>query len=987
MSAAELATEVLADKPYFDATGGGVTLSGGEPLVQAGGLVPFLERCGEAGIDRAIETCGDVSTAAFDRVIPVTDRFLFDIKAGTDEVHEELTGRPLRRIIENARRLLSQKCPVTFRRPVVPGSNDSDEDTDAVVELLEDLGAPREITLLRYHRSGEDKNERLGKPRRELGITPERARESLCRVASQFELYGFEVTLEGEAQRTDTSRAESAFSERVWRLRTAVQEERPKVCAERALLWTSYFRNGLGNGGRPLVVQQAEALRHVLRNKVAQIYPDELLVGCFSSKRVGGSVLPELHGVTMMEDLLRFDRRELNPLGIERADKLALLTKVIPYWSTRFLALKAFSVPRALTFAAEQLRLEKYVINEAGGISHFVPDYERLLTQGTDGIAREARERGLATKDNEKKAFYEAVSIACSGLEELAAGFARAARSELLSESDAQRRQDLERIAEVCQRVPRHPARTLHEAFQSLLFAQIALNLESLDNSVSPGRLDQLLHPYFESDLEAGRADERTARELVGCFTVKMSEIVPIFSERLTRIHGGMFNGQVVTVGGVNRNGEDAVNQLTWAFIDAMEELKMRQPNYHTRIHAKSPKAYLDRISAMLRDGPGSPSLMNDDVVVPMLEARGMELGDARDYSPVGCVEPVACGATFGSTDAALVNIALCLEWALGAKSGGASTPSAEGCATMDAVLYLLEEQMEHLLSEVMEDLQAIERANACFHPTPLTSALLQGCLESGVDSTAGGARYNSSGLQPVGLVDVGDSLAAIDDVVFRRRLCRMADLISALRRDFVGAEPLLGNLLRAPKYGNDDERADCYVRRVARMWAEALGRRKNTRGGKYFAGLFSVTSHQPFGEATGALPSGRRSGRPLANGLSPTNGLDRLGPTASLSSAAAIEQERWGRNGINLNLKLDATTLDGRQGVDAVSGLIRGYFSQGGMQVQMNVLDPRVLIEARDDPSAHPWLLVRVSGYSAYFSDLSPAMKQEIIERSLGQG
>ncbi len=891
----------------------------------------------------------------------------------------------MKRIVENARKLLSAKAVVTFRTPVVPGQNDANESVDALATLLEEMGQ-EEITLLSYHRSGEDKIDRVGAEQPRLGITPDRAREALRRVASRLKERGLKVVVEGTLDERK-KRRESAFSDRVWRLRAAVQEEKPKVCAERALLWTEYFRKGLGKKGIPRIARQAEALRYVLRNKEALIYPDELLVGCFSSKRVGGSLLPELHGVAMMEDLLRFDRRELNPLEIERAERQSLLTKVIPYWSTRFLALRAFPFPKNLAFAAGQLGFDKYVINETGGISHFVPDYETLLAKGTEAIAREARERGLATRDASKRAFYEAVPIVCLGLDELAAGYVRAAHRRLLTERDTERKAELEKIAEVCQRVPRGPATTLREALQSLLFAQIALNLESLDNSVSPGRLDQILYPYYLHDLESGRIDTETTRELVGCFTVKMSEIVPVFSERLTRIHGGMFNGQVVAVGGVDGKGDDAVNELTWAFLDAMDELRMRQPNYHARIHNQSPQRYIERISAMLRDGSGAPSLMNDDVVIPMLENRGMTIEDARDYSPVGCVEPVSCGRTFGSTDAALVNFALCLERALGTNEGGASTLPPDGCTTIDGIAHLLEIQVAHLVTELMEQLQAIERANARYHPTPLTSMLLRGCLESGIDSTEGGARYNASGIQAVGLVDVGDSLAAIDDVVFRRKLCRMVDLVAALRADFEGEGALRAALLKAPKYGNDDPRADQLVDRAARVWAEALGRWTNTRGGPYIAGLYSVTSHQIFGERTGALPSGRKSGRPLANGLSPANGFDRHGPTASLSSAASVDQARWGKNGISLNVKLDASTLIGRRGVEAVSGLIRGYFDEGGMQVQMNVLDPRVLIEARDDPSAHPWLLVRVSGYSAYFNDLSPAMKQEIIERSLGRG
>ncbi len=283
-----------------------------------------------------------------------------------------------------------------------------------------------------------------------------------------------------------------------------------------------------------------------------------------------------------------------------------------------------------------------------------------------------------------------------------------------------------------------------------------------------------------------------------------------------------------------------------------------------------------------------------------------------------------------------------------------------------------------------MADLQAIERANAAWHPTPLSSTLIAGCIESGRDASAGGAHYNGSGIQAVGLADLGDSLAAVEQVVFRDAFCDMDQLVRALGADFEGFGELQARLLAAPKYGNDDPRADRWVLAVMRLFAGALARHRNTRGGAYHAGFYTVTAHQAFGEHTGALPSGRRAGRSLANGISPSNGVDRLGPTATLNSMAGLEHRSLALNGVNANLKIDPGPLGGDTGLRAIEGLVRGYLAQGGMQLQLNMLDPDVLRRALDDPAAHPWLLVRVSGYSAYFNDLSPAMRREIVERTL---
>ncbi len=991
VEAEDLLAEVARDLPYFAATGGGVTLSGGEPLAQPRGAARLLAGCKERGLHTLVETCGAVRWRNLEQALPFVDRWYFDLKAATDPLHRELTGAGADRVLQNARRLVDSGADVAFRTPVVPGLNHGAEDLRALTRLLKELGH-NSLRLLPYHRAGESKIGRVDSDQPHLGLAPAAAEAALAETVGTLEGLGLEVVVEGRATgkggldaypRTEASKSRRGmFPERVWRLRAEVQAAQPAICAERALLVTEYFKERK-NRKKPVVIQKAEALAHILGKRRARIYEDELLVGCFSGKRVGGSILPELHGVAILEDLARFQSRQVNPLRVGAKEKWALATRVMPFWSTRFLALKAFPLPRALRFIKEQLTARRYLVNETGGISHIVPDYGKLLRLGTRGIADQARRRAdAAAGDARRQEHYRAVQIACEGLEQLAAGYAEQARR--LARKDLRRRAQYEEVACACERVPARPARTLREAFQSLLFAQIAINLESLDNSVCPGRLDQILYPYYEADLEAGRLDERGARDLVGCFTVKMCEIVPVFSRRITRFHGGLFNGQVVVVGGTDGEGRDATNALTGIFLDAMDALRMRQPNYHARIHAAAPPEYLERVAAMLRDGSAAPSLINDDVVVPMLVGRGTTEDDARDYSPVGCVEPVACGKTFGSTDAALVNLPLCLERALGTRGGGAGADALAGDASLEQLVSCLRAQVEHLVDRLVEDLWAVERANARLHPTPLTSMLLAGCMESGVDSTAGGAIYNGSGVQGVGVVDVADSLTALEEVVYGRKQSGLAELVAALRADFEGYGWLRGHLLGAPKYGNHHDRADANVDLVMGIFADALARHRNTRGGDYWAGFYSVTTHHAFGDLVGALPSGRAAGQPLANGLSPGNGLDRLGPTAALSSAASLDLTRRARNGVNVNLKIHRGALDGPEGDAALAGLVRGYFSSGGMQVQANVLDPAVLLEARDDPARHPWLLVRVSGYSAYFNDLSEEVKQDLIDRSL---
>jgi len=1003
LSVDTLLKRILADRAYFEASGGGVTLSGGEPLLQTPAVVELLAACRSEGLHTAVETSAAAPWSAFEACLPHVDRWLLDIKAVPDGLHRRLTGRPVARILTNARRLLGSGAPVWVRTPVVPGRNDDPAALEALARWLHRQGVS-ELRLLRYHAAGEAKIARVGAEQPLLGIDSERAGAALEAAAKLLRERNLRVLVVGTGESEPSGPADgddgalagqpapwrvagrdrrAAFPDRVWRLRDAVQAAEPTVCALRARLVTDYFRRH-ADGKTSMVLRKARALCHILAGWPARIYADELLVGCFSSHRVGGSIFPELHGVAMLEDLLRFDRREVNPLRIGARDRAALALKVLPYWLPRFLGLKAHSGLQALRFVREQLVGERYLVNESGGISHFVPDYERLLRLGADGIAAESAARAGRCEDPSERDFHRAVVLVCRGLAAFGRAYAAEARRLVALEPPAARRRDLLAIAVACEQVPAKPARTLHEAFQSMLFAQIALNLESLDNSVSPGRLDQLLAPYCKADLKAGGLDECAARDLVGCFTVKLSELVPVFSRRLTRFHGGLFNGQVVVVGGTDRDGADATNYLTWLFVDAMDSLRMRQPNYHARIHAGSPPGYVERIATTLRDGSGAPSVVNDDVIVPMLVDRGTDLADARDYSPVGCVEPVAVGRSFASTDAALVNLALPLQWALGVTGGGAATLDPTALVGPEALWLAYELQLGHLVAALIEDLQAVERANAAWHPTPLTSALIDGCQQLGRDASAGGARYNGSGVQGVGVADVADSFAALDEVVFQRRLVSLPTLVEALKADFVGWEVLRADLLRAPKYGNDHPLPDGYARRVVALLSRLLGEHTNTRGGPYSAGFYSVTAHVAFGETLAATPSGRLAGAPLANGLSPANGADRLGPTAALSSVASLDARAHARNGVTVNLSLDGSVLKGRAGVAAVEGLLKGYFRQGGMQVQLNMLDPAVLQQALQDPSSHPWLLVRVSGYSAYFADLSPAVRRDLVERTL---
>lgn len=769
------------------------------------------------------------------------------------------------------------------------------------------------------------------------------------------------------------------------RLRETLLSEPVYLDTERAMLVTEYFKR-LDDVSLPVSVRQARALRHILTWKSAEIWPDELIAGNPGSHRVSALMQPELASVWMSEDLLWIGRRRTTPLLIGWKERAALLLKVISYWALRNLPWRALAGHGKLArYVREQLRPTFYLINEAGGIGHFIPDYPKMLHLGARGI--------LAEVEGREGGFHEAIRISMEGLTTFASRLASEAERRAPEEADPARKEELREMARVLRKVPAGPAETFHEALQSLWLAHLSVNLESLNSAVSFGRVDQYLYPYYRKDLEEGRLTRGRAKELIQSFAAKAVEHVFLLSERISQYHGGYLVVQAAMVGGMDREGNDAVNDLTLLFLEVMEEYGLRDPNFQARVHAGSSEDYLRRVAEVARQGNGMPALFFDEAVTASLVAQGYPVEEARDYGVVGCVELSLPGKSFFSTDAGLFNLAVCLEMALnrGRRFGhrlrsGAATPDPSSFTGIDDVIKAFEDQVETVLARMIDDFSYIERGNRDFHPTPYSSALVEGCMEKGKDLTEGGALYNSSGVQGVGVADVADSLAALDQVVFRKKSYTMSEVIEALRADFQGApghESLRAELANAPKFGNDHALPDGYADLVVSIWSRALARYRNTRGGPYVAGFYSVTCHVAFGRRVGALPSGRRAGATLASSLGPANGCDRKGPTAVLSSVAGLDCTRM-PNCYALNLRFDPRNLEGEEGIRKLTGLMKGFGSQGGMELQFNVVDPEMLDDARRHPGKYPGLVVRVAGYCAYFDDLPEAAKDEIISRTV---
>lgn len=753
----------------------------------------------------------------------------------------------------------------------------------------------------------------------------------------------------------------------------------PSIGIERAIHYTEFHKKQAKKHPSPHLLN-AHCLAYHLKKKSISIYEHELIVGSHTEHRIGAICQVERSGVAMLEDLLSFEKREVNPLHFDRKHRWKVIRSVIPYWINRNLATLAFQGKGKLKYLKELGRIDQYLVSEAGGIAHFIPDFGMLIQTGTIKLREEIKARlNDATLSEQQTDYLKGNLIALDALDDFSDRHLTLAEDLGLTD-----------IVAVLQQVPRHPAKTIHQALQMIWFFQLIIQIESMDQGISLGRVDQYLYPLLQAEKAQGLFDADKTRELIAALCIKLSEVIPLFSTRATKYLSGLPSGQALTLGGIDQQGKDASNELTYLFLDVLESVKTRQPNWHARIgHTSGPK-YLARIFDVIKAGGGSPALYNDDAIMPAMRKRQANPELLWDYGTVGCVEPAIQGISFTSSDAALVNVAINLELVLG---GGKPLLGdkhrrrqyLDNIHCMDDLLELLQQQVDRQIDSLKYKLDQLEIANTRYFPTPFSSLTVKGCLESATDLTAGGATYNASGIQGVGIADVADSLAVIDALVFTNKLHTLEDVANACACNYKNLEMLRAQALKIGKFGNDDPMVDGYMAKVIEIFDESVSRHTNTRGGKWMPGFYSMTCHRGFGELTSALPSGRLAGESLADGLAPSNGSDRLGPTASLNSVASLNHQRFG-NGINLNLKFDANTLKGDKGKDLLGGLVKGYFKQGGMQVQVNVLDAAVLQAAREHPEKHRNLLVRISGYSAYFVDLTPAMQQEIIDRTLQQ-
>jgi len=777
-------------------------------------------------------------------------------------------------------------------------------------------------------------------------------------------------------------------NDRVARLRQVSFDTPVTLDHERAAIVTRVYREHQGRLSVPML--RATALLELCRRKTVEIEDDELIVGERGPRPKCVGTYPEVTCHTL-DDLEVLDSRPQNPYRVSDETRQVFANEVVPYWTGRSLredivsrmtpAWQSLYKAGIFTEFMEQRAPGHTTLDGkfyAKGLEDFQADIDAALAD-LDATAPDY----VARQDQ-----LQAMRLSCDAIMLLAERHAHRA-DELAADANAERAAELRTIAAVCRRVPRHAPRTFHEALQMYWFMHLGTIMELNGwDAMNPGHLDRYFQRFYDHDLEAGALTRWSAKELLGCFWIKFDHHPAPPKVGVTAQESSTYNDFTnINMGGVLPDGRCGVSELSYLMLEVMDEVHLLQPQGNIQLSKRTSDRFLKAALRVVRKGYGYPSVFNADTVVGQLLRQGKSLEDAREGGSSGCVETGAFGKEAYCLTGYL-NLPKLLELALfdgcDRRTGeqlGPHTGDASKFTTIGQLMTAFTAQLEHAVTVKHRGNQVIEQIYAARMPATFLSVLIDDCITSGRDYNAGGARYNTTYIQAVGIGTITDSLSALDHHVFEGDL-PLGDLMMALDRDFEGCEVLRQRLAnRTPRWGNDDDRADRHMQQVFDLVLDTIEGRPNSRGGQYHVDMLPTTCHVYFGKVCGASADGRHAGRPLSEGISPVQGADRQGPTAVVNSCAKMDHERTG--GTLLNMKFLPSVIAGEEGLEKMARLVRTYFRLGGHHMQFNVVDAATLRAAQEHPDEYRDLIVRVAGYSDYFSDIGADLQEEIITRT----
>ena len=747
---------------------------------------------------------------------------------------------------------------------------------------------------------------------------------------------------------------------------------KPRVIdLERALLYQESYEQ---TQGEPAILRRAKALVHLMENHEIVIDEHDLFAGNRTREPRAGVLSPEMSPYWILDELDQFPVRPQDRFEMSEADKTLYRDQVYPFWAGQSLNdwYRAHLDPQV----AEAQTTKVFAVAQTDkGQGHIIPNFPVLMERGWAALLEDARQQLASQPDN---LFYQAAVIVLEGT------IAYIRRYESICRDKAQdpatspeRAQELQEMADILGNLAQRAPQDFREGLQQLWLAELVCEHESNASSISLGRVDQYLWPLYQASKAAGTSDE-TIREWLQDFYLKCNTIVFARSTESAKLFAGFPSGLNIVVGGVDAMGQDATNELSSLLLDVQNDTRLPQPNLSLRMHAQTPASLLHEAAQVIRLGDGMPQVFNDEVNILSFVNRGISLEDARDYGVVGCVELSIPGAMYGLHDISMFNMVRCLEIAL--------HENPQGFATFDELIDATEKVIDRYVGLMVRGCNTCDEAHAATSPTPLLSCLINDCMENGQDLTAGGARYNPSGVQGVGTANLADSLEVIRQAVFEEQLLTLPQLVAMLDRDWTGEGDEVWRqrfINRYPKYGNDVDQVDELGARLLSHYGHEVAGYTNPRGGHFQPGSYTVSAHIPLGEACGATPDGRHAHEQLADGgLSPMVGRDTNGPTASLRSVSKLDNA-LDSNGSLLNVKFSPATLAGEEGLAKMAAYLKAFSRYKIQHIQFNVVDRATLLDAQKHPENHKDLVVRVAGYSAMFVELARGIQDDIINRS----
>ena len=810
-------------------------------------------------------------------------------------------------------------------------------------------------------------------------------------------------------------------TERVQRIRERYRSTRPRIDINRYRLVTEFYMQNPQLTG---ILKRAKNLRNLFENMPVLVNEDEIIVGWQGTSYRCCALYPETSFNWFMKELRAgtIPKRQQDPYDIDPEDEQYLLATG-DFWDKNSMsAIVDEYMPRyhrdrmtgngVLFFGPKD--------NCQSPVGHFTANFWTATQKGFGAIRKEAEEKmaeleenGIFGDSNNKYNFYRAVSIVSEGIIHWSERYAAECARQAEACADPARRGELLEMADCLNWIMKNPCRGFHDAVQCIYLYQLAMCMDGQMHGISYGRVDQYLGRYYEQDVAAGTLTPERAQEILDCFYLKVAECNKIWSEGATKSGPGYTSGQLMTLGGVDRDGNDATNPVTYMMLQSSGRLVLHDPPQALRVHPGTPRALWEAAIECTKRAGGVPTFESDQIIIKALMARGIALEDARNYSLHGCVEPGIGGYEWaqpgGTGTESYLNIANAMLLAInngvnpmggpGAANmlltgddgqGGAPQARRTGPATgylyemqsMDEVLAAVKTQFDFFCKWQCSNINMWESMASFHNPLPMVSATMAGCMESGKDVMWGGAKYNSTGNSCIGLGNVADSLNVIDYVCFREKLATTRELYDAIMHNWEGFEELRQIINgRVPRYGNGDKQADKYVDFTARTYAEAINRATGPRGG-FAAGCYPVTANVIFGWFTWATPDGRKCGDPLTDGISNVQGKDKNGPLAFLNSVLNFDQGLYG-NGTLCNMKFHPTALRGAGGLDKLRGVMQTYFDRGGMELQLNIVSGDTLRDAQKHPENYRDLVVRVAGFSAYFVEVFKGCQDDLISRT----